>query len=108
MNYSVKAMAYGFLLSLILSLFINLFPNKKLLNYSLQEQILDFLPQFLLALFMAITVFQLSHLKYNDYIILLIQSLTGSIIYICGSIIFKIDSLFYIINLVKGFYKKNI
>ena len=102
---SVEAMAYSLLFTTIISQLINSHPNKELLNYRYLEQIKDMLPQICLSCVMGVVVFMLSFLPLQAWIILLIQIVVGFVVYLVGSIIMKIESFNYILNLTKSLGK---
>lgn len=86
---------------------INAWPNKKLLNYSYKEQLFDFLPSLLLAGTMCVVVWGTGYLISCPLILkLLIQILIGIFFYIGGSIVFKIDSFYYVKEICMGFFIK--
>ncbi len=103
---SVEAMAYSLLITTILSQIINSFPNKKLLDYSYINQIKDMMPQILLSVFMGIIVFCVEFLPINVYLILAIQVVLGAIIYVGGSVIFRLESFNYIFDMAKKILKR--
>lgn len=105
MNYGVTAMAYSFLLNGILSQVINSWPNKKLLNYSYFEQLKDIVPNIFLAIFMGICILFLKFFNWSLVLTLILQVFIGIIVYISGSIIFKFESFFYLISVIKKFVK---
>lgn len=99
----IYAMAIGQVVSTILSSFINAFPNKRLMNYSYTEQLKDLAPGFLCSLVMGVSVWSLNFIPMNTTLLLFIQIVTGGIIYILLSKIFKVETYSYIINTIKGF-----
>lgn len=103
---SVEAMAYGFLASSFISILMNSFPNKKLIGYSLREQLKDILPSIALSAAMGSIVFSITFLHLNDWITLLIQVTLGVLIYYIGSKAFHLESFEYVVSLVKGFRRK--
>ena len=103
---SVRAMAYSLLVTTILSSFINAYPNKKLLNYSYVNQIADILPQITLSLIMGILIYPISYIALPSVLIILLQVVTGAVIYIAGSMIFKFESFYYLLSILKSFLKK--
>ncbi len=103
---SVEAMAYSLLVTTLLNSIINSFPNKKLLNYSWVEQIKDILPYIGLAALMGIPVFLIGYLSLPTIVVLILQVITGGIIYIGLSAIFKLEIFIYLLNIAKGFLKK--
>ena len=106
MNISVMAMAYSLLVSSILSQIINSWPNRKLLNYSYLSQLKDILPSIILAVIMGSLVYLFNYIGLSPIITLIIQIITGAMIYIGLSKLFRIDSFNYIIDIIKDFRKK--
>lgn len=107
MYISPLAMAYSLLVSGLLSQIINSWPNKKLLNYSYIDQMKDIMPSIALAIFMGIIVYLIGLIKLPIIISLIIQIIVGGVIYIAGAKILKIDSLYYLLELLKSILKKN-
>lgn len=106
MWFGVMAMAYSLLISSILSQIINSWPNRTLLKYGYIEQIKDVIPTILLSIFMGICVFFLRNLPLPIIIVLFIQIIVGALIYILGSVFFKLDSFEYLLGLIKTMLKK--
>ena len=106
MKHGVMAMAYSLLITSLLNQIINSWPNKKLLNYSYIEQIVDILPTVLLAGCMGIIVYLIGLIGINKYITLLIQIPVGALIYITGSKLFHFDSYQYSLNMIKQILKR--
>ena len=103
MNISVKAMAVSMLIVSIISQLINSWPNFKLLNYKYLNQLKDILPSLCLSAFMGLCIHCITYFDLNNIVTLLIQILGGILIYITGSLIFKIEAFQYIL----GFFKRN-
>ena len=87
MWFGVMAMAYSLLLGSVLSQIINSWPNKKLLNYGYLEQVRDFAPGILLAVIMGICVYFIGYISLSVIFKLIIQIVSGALIYIAGSAI---------------------
>lgn len=104
--FGVLQMAVGQVLVAILSTFINAFPNRKLLNYNYFEQIKDLFPSLIISIIMFIIVYSFNFINLNMYILLIIQILVGVIIYFGLAYIFKLESLNYMIEILKSFSKK--
>ncbi len=104
--FGLWAMMSGKFLSCIISGVINSFPNKRLLNYGYFEQLKDLLPGMLLSVFMGICVYLISLINLNYILLLVIQVISGVLIYVAGSIIFKIQSFNYILDIIKDMIKK--
>lgn len=88
------------------SCFINAYPNKRLINYSYIEQMRDILPNILLSCLMGLLIYPVLFLNLNALITLLIQIILGIFIYVLLSIISKNDSFYYILNIIKGIFKR--
>lgn len=100
---SVEAVAIGSLISAVAALIVNAWPNRKLLGYSVIQQIKDILPPLLLSLAMGVCVYCVEFLKLNDWLTLLIQIPLGIAIYLGGSVIFKMESYRYLIGTIKEY-----
>ena len=102
MNISVMAMAYSLLISGLISQVINSWPNRYLLKYSYIDQIKDILPNIVMALIMGGFVYFISYLNLPILVSLVVQILSGGIIYLILSILTKKDSFIYLINILKS------
>ena len=98
---SVMAMGYSLLFTSVASQIINSWPNRKLLNYGYLEQLKDILPGIFLAVSMGCCIYPIQWLGLPDIVTLCIQVPLGAVIYIGGSIIFKLDSFNYLWGIVK-------
>lgn len=105
MWFGVKAMAYSSLLTSVLSQIINSWPNRKLLNYGYLEQVRDFAPGIILAVFMGLCVYIIGYISLNDGATLIIQIIVGAAIYIGMSAILKLEEFEYLIGMIKSFRK---
>lgn len=101
MWFGVMVMAYSLLFTSIVGQIINTWPNRKLLKYGYFEQLKDIFPGITLAAVMGILVSLLNYLPYVVWIKLIIQIFTGIIIYIIGSLLFKLESYRYLKNSIK-------
>lgn len=106
MWFGVMAMAYSLLLSSILSQAINAWPNRKLLGYGYLEQVKDFAPGVLLAVWMGICVYLIGLLSLPTIVTLLVQVVVGAVIYIGVSAILKLKAFEYLLGMVKSFLRK--
>ncbi|OKZ78963.1 MAG: lipopolysaccharide biosynthesis protein [Clostridium sp. CAG:12237_41] len=105
MRISVMAMAYSLLVSMVTSMMINSWPNKKLLKYSFKEQIIDILPNIFIVILMGGMVSTIYIFKLSDVMTLAIQIPLGAIAYIGLSIIFKIEEFQYLKNMAEEMLK---
>ena len=107
MWYGVFWIAMSQILATLISSIVNSFPNKKLLNYSYFEQFKDLLSPLLLSLFMGLVVYFMGYIPMSRTLLLIVQVLTGIILYIVGSIVVKDPSFSYIWGFLKKLFKKN-
>lgn len=104
---SVMAMTYAGLVTAFVSLLANTIPNKKLFGYGFFEQMKDIIPYWLMSGVMMLGVWGMSFIPIgNIYVKLAIMVITGVVIYILISIIFKVESFTYILSTVKSFFRK--
>lgn len=103
---SVKAMAYSMLLTRVIAQLINSVPNKKLLDYSYDKQIMDMLPQILLSCVMGMIVYPISFIGLRSWQTLCLQIPAGIAIYLAGSRLFRLDSFYYLLKLLRGYIQK--
>ena len=108
MHISVIAIAIGFAFSGLISMIINMIPNKKLISYSIKEQSKDLLPISLCCLVMALGMLLWNFILTDFYILLLLQVVTGLIIYIGLSSVLKLEAYLWIMDLLKDDIKINI
>jgi len=99
----VYAIAWGCVLFNLICVFINLAPNKKILDYGVQEQIIDNVPTLLIALAMGGAVYWIQWLDLSNAIILVLQFFGGVLFYIGLCWLLKEDNCMYILQ----FYKEN-
>lgn len=86
----------------LISMIINMVPNKKLINYSIVEQLKDLLPAFLGSIVMGIIVYPISLIFTNPIFALLIQVFLGIAFYLLISTLFKIDSFIAVLDIIKN------
>lgn len=106
MFISVKAMAYSLLISTLISMIINSWPNKKLLNYSFIEQMKDIVPSILLAIGMGLVVYLIGMINLPILLLLLIQVICGGALYLLGSELLKLEPYVYVKEIVFSFVRR--
>lgn len=99
--FGVYALAFGMVISGLISSFVNAYPNKKLLNYSYKEQWGDIMPSLLISLLMGGIVYCFNFLKIDDLILLPLQIITGVIIYFSSAKLFKLECFNYLLETMK-------
>ena len=106
MQFGVMAMAYSLLVSSVASQIINSWPNRKMLNYSYGQQMKDVFPALSLSVIMFFAVWCVQFLHLGVWPTLLIQIPLGSVIYITGSKLFRLESYDYVLQTAKSFLKR--
>ncbi len=101
MRYSVMAITWGLLFSGFASVLINAWPNRKLLNYSIFQQLRDAMPAMLLSVVMALILYPVTRTGLHDLIKLIIMVPAGAAIYVAGSVLFKVESFRYILEIAQ-------
>lgn len=99
---SVYAIAWGCVLFNFICVFINLAPNKKLLDYGIKEQLRDAIPTLLIALFMGASIYWIQWLPISYFFIIILQALSGILIYGGLSYLFKEENCMYLLEMCKN------
>ncbi|MBQ9017274.1 lipopolysaccharide biosynthesis protein [Candidatus Saccharibacteria bacterium] len=102
LNFGVLAIAISMVILGVFCQIINAWPNRKLIGYGYMEQLRDIAPGLLLAVMMGLAVFPLNYVGFPPIIGLGLQVILGSVIYIAGAKITKLDSYEYILNMIKS------
>ena len=102
----VYAIAWGCVLFNFICVFINLAPNKKLLNYGIKEQVLDAIPTLIISLLMGTAIYWFQLLDIPNLAILLLQLFLGIVIYIGICWILKEESFMYIMQMLNNMKKR--
>lgn len=102
MKYGSLAIAISAVASSVFNNLVNIFPNKKLLGYGYKEQIGDLAPSLFLTLIMFAVIKPLDLLPIHPILAMFLQVITGVVVYLTGSVIFKSNELFYILEKVSS------
>lgn len=105
---SVLMIAYGNLLTEIVSFTLFMIYSKKYINYRYKEQIKDIVPSLILSCFMGAIVYFMNFIQINKIILLILQVVIGITIYIGNSYILQIEPFVYIVNVFSGMTKNKI
>lgn len=108
MQYGVLAMAYGMLVSGVASQIINAWPNRKLLGYGYLHQLRDLLPSIILAVISGAVSYGVGLLPLHLGMLLALQIFAGAITYLILSYVFHVDSLQYLLGIVRPAVMKRI
>lgn len=102
MFISVDAIVISMSVNATLFVAVNAMPVKKLLGYSLKEQIKDMVPSFVMSAIMAVVVWAFNFLPLSSALILMVQVIVGVALYIGMSHITKNSEYRYFTSFVKG------
>lgn len=103
---SVYAIAFSCLIIEIISIVINIKPNKNLLGYTFREQMIDIVPNFLTSLLMGTIVYCITFIKLQSFITMLFQIIAGIAIYILTSKLFRLSNFSYLCDIFKSYISK--
>lgn len=98
---NVYWIAIGVVISGVISSVLNIKQNEKLLGYTLKAQVKDILPSLIISTLMGIIVSCLSLFNLNPLVMLIFQIISGIVIYILLSWMFKLEEFFYLIKTLK-------
>ena len=99
--FNAYIIAAGTVLYNFICIFINLYPNKKLLQYGIIEQLKDIMPTLVIAALMAGSVYCIQYIAIPNAAILLTQVVLGAVIYVTLCITFKLESFYYILQVIQ-------
>lgn len=99
---NVEAMVIGMLISSFGFIFINAYPNKKLIGYTIIEQFKDIFPSVLMSLIMFFVVRSIEILPIGDTLTMVVQIVIGFCIYVLLSIITKNNEYQYLVDIIKA------
>ena len=104
-HFSIYWVALGRVLTSIISLWINMRPNVKFLQYKVQSQIRDVMPTFMIAILMCAAMCSVNLMQFvNTYVELIVKLIIGGIVYFGLSYIFNRKTMLYVFKIVM---KKN-
>ena len=105
-RFGVFAMALGQLVSGLAALFINAWPNRRLLDYRFSRQLRDVAPAVLLSLVMAACVWPVTLLGLRDPVTLLLQVPLGAALYAGGAWLLKLESFTFVLSYIRHFFSR--
>jgi len=106
MKHGVMAMAYSLLVGCLASQIINAWPNRNLLNYDYCKQLKDILPSIVLAIVMGVVVSWVDVLDFMPIITLIVQIIIGILIYLLGSLCFRMEPFRYLWDMIHSYNEK--
>lgn len=102
MFISVDAIVISMSVNATLFVALNAMPVKKLMGYSMKEQIKDMAPSFIMSAIMAVAVWSLKYLPISSLLVLIIQVMVGASLYLAMSICSKNPEYKYLLGFIKG------
>lgn len=104
MYRGVMAIAVTAMIVTFFAALVNSTPNRKFLGYSYREQLADLLPSILLAAAMGVFVYFAGRIPVPAIAGICLQILTGIVVYVILSLIFRVSQFEYIVNAIKSFW----
>ena len=98
---SAIAIAWGGVISTLVSAVVNAHPNKKLLNYGYLEQMQDILPSILLSLVMFAAVHAMNAFALPTVLLLGLQVVTGAAVYGALALVLRLESAQFLLQMLK-------
>ena len=105
-KYGVLAIAISSFLTAFVELLTVSLSGKIILSHKIRNQILDLCPAILLTLVMGIVLFFLGALPINKFVILVIQVVSGIVIYFVLSHLFQVESYVFLLKKIKNALRK--
>ena len=103
---SVFALAVTLPLYALYANVVNMWPNKRILNYPISEQIKDVIPAVLLSLIVFLATFPITFLEIPDFCQILLIGVLGWCVYILASHVGKLESYEYCRETLQRIVKK--
>ncbi len=94
-----QTLALAFLVCSLIAIIVNSVPNRRLINYTVKNQLYDLLPSLLCAAVMYLCVIAVGKLELNDMLSLILQIAVGGTVYVLLNLLIRNESMIYIINL---------
>lgn len=105
-RFSVLAIAWAEVVFALFSMLVSAIPNRKLIGYHLMEQLRDVAPSWLLSGGMLLLVRMTSGASMATLPKLVLMIVVGVVSYILLSLVFRVESFFYLWNLLRTFGKR--
>lgn len=101
LSNSPEILAISALLCTAIAIVVNTVPNRKLLGYTYKDQVMDVLPNLIIAIIMCVIVCAVGKIIGNMIIALLVQVSVGAITYCALSILSKNENVKYVLNILQ-------
>lgn len=99
---NLYAIVATYIVTGVISTFINAWPNRRVIGYSYAEQVRDIAPAFLLAAISATAAWPLSFLGLPALIQIVLQAAAMIAVYLLLSKAFRVEELSYLLSTLKG------
>lgn len=96
--FGIMAMVIGQAATSMLCTVINAWPNRRLLGYTIPQQMRDVLPTFMLAAGMGLLTWGVGRSVQNAYLLLGAQIGLGLVVYLSGALLFRFESAAYLLR----------
>lgn len=106
MHMGVLAMAYSLLVNNLITQGINVWCNRRLINYRFTQQMADISPSIVLAVVMGFAVLPIMQLPLPTFVILALQFFLGAGFYLGMSLLLKLEAFSYLKDMVLSFAGK--
>ncbi len=97
----VYLMVASYMISGVISTFVNAYPNKKVIGYSYLEQIRDICPAFGLALVAGAVAYPICFAALPDIVTILLQAVVFMAVYLLLAKLFKVEEFTYLLDTAK-------
>lgn len=98
----VHLMVAGYMVSGVISTFVNAWPNNRVIDYSYGEQVRDICPAFVIAAAAAAPALLAAQLPIGGLAVILLQSVVFVGVYLGLSVFFRVEALTYLFSTLKG------
>ena len=98
LSNSPETFAMAFIVNTVIATVVNTYPNRKLIGYSYGMQIIDLIKNLLSACVMGVCVYMMNYLPINRGLLLLLQIISGVIIYFVLNLVLKNENLFFLLS----------
>ena len=104
----VHALVASYLVTGVLSTFVNALPNKRIIGYSYIEQLRDIAPVFIFALGASVAAILVGTLDFGPWITALLQCVVYIAIYLGLAAAFRLESFGYLVRTVRDFLSSHV
>lgn len=100
LSNSPQVLAMAFLLCTLVAMVVNSIPNKRMIGYSFKDQLIDMLPNVVTSSIMCACVVAVGFINVSSALKLVLQILTGIVVYLLVNIVIRNKNLVYLKNML--------